>query len=92
MCGEVFYIKRLRVLTDLFLGCLRNLQNESLLTDVRARARCSQKQLLYMRLLSPFIHVRPRTTTDQYRKGEPPDRFAIVVVRMISLLLVVELR
>ena len=31
---EAFYIKRLRVVTDLFLACLCNLQTESLLNDV----------------------------------------------------------
>lgn len=34
---EVFYIKRLRVVTDLFLACLCNLQSECLLNDVSAR-------------------------------------------------------
>lgn len=31
---EVFYIKRLKVVTDLFLSCLCNLQSEALLNDV----------------------------------------------------------
>ncbi|KAI1309388.1 Pleckstrin homology domain-containing family G member 5 [Halotydeus destructor] len=44
---EVFYIKRLRVVTDLFLACLCNLQNECLLNDTDIDKMFSNIQQVY---------------------------------------------
>ena len=47
LTSEVFYIKRLRVVTDLFLSCLTSLQSECLLNDIDADRMFSNINQVY---------------------------------------------
>ncbi|KAJ6219284.1 hypothetical protein RDWZM_005096, partial [Blomia tropicalis] len=65
---EVFYIRRLKVINDVFIACLLNLQNECLLTEIDAKSVFSNigevfeaNHLFWMNHLLPMLNYSRET-------------------------------
>lgn len=58
---EVFYIKRLKVISDLFLTCLHNLQSECLLNDVSKKFISILYFSFHLLFLLSYFNIHHRT-------------------------------